>query len=202
MKIHVVGDHQVEIAIMVVITEGSTGGPAAVGDAGFLGYVSESSVAVVAIENVATEAGDIQVGPAIIVVIAHGATHGELAGRSDAGFISDVGKSAVVIVVIQRAARGLALERAFDAGGVSEVNVGPAIAVVINEQHAAAHALDDVLFLGRRLVMEVDTSLGRDVYELRHRAGTFLAGFDDTGLLAGCAGHGHLQNRAEGRYLY
>src|ERR1051326_5511978 len=202
MKIHVVGDHQVEIAIMVVITEGSTGGPAAVGDAGFLGYVSESSVAVVAIENVATEAGDVKIGPAVVVVVAHRAAHRELARSRDAGLVGHVGKRSIVIVMVECAARGLALERAFDAGGVSEVNVGPAIAVVINEQHAAAHALDDVLFLGRRLVMEVDTSLGRDVYELRHRAGTFLAGFDDTGLLAGCAGHGHLQNRAEGRYLY
>src|ERR1043166_7484637 len=124
MKIPVVGDHQAPIRILVVITAGSTRGPAAVGAAGFLGYVSESSVAVVAIENVATEAGDVKIGPAVVVVVAHRAAHRDLARSRDAGLVGHVGKRSIVIVAVECAARGLALERAFVAGGVRAVNVG------------------------------------------------------------------------------
>ncbi len=77
VKVDVVGDHEIDEAIAVVVAESGAGGPAAVGDSGFCGHVGEGAVAVVAIENIPAEAGDVDVGPAIVVVVAHGAAHRE-----------------------------------------------------------------------------------------------------------------------------
>src|SRR5690348_6693429 len=41
MEVHIVGDHQIDIAIAIVVAKGSTGGPAPIGDAGFLRYIGE-----------------------------------------------------------------------------------------------------------------------------------------------------------------
>ena len=85
VEIDVVGDHEIDEAVAVVVAESCAGRPSAVGDAGFRGDVGEGAVAVVVIENVAAEAGDVEVGPAVVVVVADGSAHGE-AGSGEAGF--------------------------------------------------------------------------------------------------------------------
>ena len=75
MEVDVICDHQVDISIAVVVAEGCAGRPAAIGDAGFGGDVSECAVAVVVIENVAAEASYVEIWPAIIVVVADRAAH-------------------------------------------------------------------------------------------------------------------------------
>src|SRR5205823_10343187 len=77
MKINVIGDHQIEIAVAVVVGKGRAGGEAAIAHACLLGQVSKSAVAIVAIKHVPAQAGDVNIWPAIIVVIAHRAAHGK-----------------------------------------------------------------------------------------------------------------------------
>ena len=102
MKIDIVCDHEIDEAIAIVVAEGGAGRPAAVGDAGFCRHVSERAVAVVAIEDVATKAGEVEIGPAVVVVVSHRAAHGK-AGSGQPGFRRDVGEGAVVIVVVKSA---------------------------------------------------------------------------------------------------
>ena len=75
------------------------------GDAGFVGDVGESAVAVVVIENVAAELGDEEIGKAVVVVIAPDAAEA-VAGAGDAGLFGDIGESAVAVVAIEGVADG------------------------------------------------------------------------------------------------
>ena len=69
----VIGDNEIEPAVLVVIKPARAGGPSAfIGDAGFGGDVGESSVTVVVVENRAAVAGDVEIGVAVVVVIADG----------------------------------------------------------------------------------------------------------------------------------
>ena len=69
-EIHEVADEQVEPAIVVVVEPDSAGSPSGSGDAGLLGHIGESAVAVVVIENAATVLRDVEVGKAVAVVVA------------------------------------------------------------------------------------------------------------------------------------
>ena len=53
IEVHVVGDHQVEMAVAIVIDEGAAGAPgfSGAGDAGLLADIGEGAVAVVVIQN-------------------------------------------------------------------------------------------------------------------------------------------------------
>ena len=109
MEVDVVDDHEIGESISVIIAECGAGRPPAVGDAGLCRHVGEGAIAVVAVENVAAETGEIKIGPAVVVVVSHGAAHGE-AGSGQAGLGSDVGKRAVVVVMVENAEALRALE--------------------------------------------------------------------------------------------
>ena len=130
MKIDVVCDHQIHEAIAIVIAERRARGPAAVRDAGFRGHIGKRAVAIIVIENISTQAGDVEIGPAVVVIIAHRSAHGE-AGRGQAGFFGDVGKRAVVIIVIERAARLLPFYRHLNGRSICEINIQPAVSIVV-----------------------------------------------------------------------
>src|SRR5439155_12071651 len=129
----------------VVIPEGAAGGPAVDGDARALGHVGEGTLPGVAVEPVAAESGDVQVGPAVVVevALAHALAPAPVCHPRRRGH---VGERAVVIVVEERG-RG----RRFTAGqrgpgrSVHEVDVEPAVVVVIPERDAGAGRLDDVV---------------------------------------------------------
>jgi hypothetical protein len=179
MEVDIVDHHQVGESIAVVIAEGSAGGPAAIGDAGLRRHIGKCSVAIVAIENVAAQAGKVKVGPAVVVVIAHRAAHGE-ARRGHAGLGGDIGECAVAVVVVERAHAFFSLDGHVDAGRIGEIDVRPAVAVVVDEDHAAAHRFDDVAFGGVGGVFECDARGRGDVFQLRNRTpaafGRFCAG--------------------------
>ena len=79
VEVDVVGDHQVDESVTVVVAERCAGRPAPISDASLGGDVGEGAVSVVVIEDVSTQAGDVEVGPAVVVVVADGAAHGEAA---------------------------------------------------------------------------------------------------------------------------
>ena len=101
VKVDVIGDHQIDESIAVIVAKRCAGRPAAVGDTCLRGYIGEGAVAIVAIEHVAAEAGDIKIGPAIVVVVADRSAHCK-AGRGESGLGGDIGEGAVVIVVVER----------------------------------------------------------------------------------------------------
>ena len=169
MKIDVIGDHQVEIAVAVVVGKGRAGGEAAIAHPRLLGHVSKSAVAIVAIKHVPAQAGDVNIWPAIIVVVAHRAAHGKT-GIAHAGLIGHIGERAIVIVVIKRAAGFFALQGHGHRGRVCEINVQPAVAVVVNEQNPAAHALHNEFFLRRDFVRKMNAGGGGDIDKLRRRS--------------------------------
>src|SRR3989454_3830399 len=76
VKLQVAGDKQIEIAVAIIVSKCSGGRPdrrlAAHRDAGLLGDVGKSGVAVVAVETGLAEIGYVEVRPAVAVVIAHG----------------------------------------------------------------------------------------------------------------------------------
>src|SRR5580693_3525233 len=80
VKIDVVGNHEVQKAVTIVITKGSAGRPAAIGDACLFRDIGERAVAVVVIKNIPAETSNVQIRPTIIVVIADGTTHGKTRG--------------------------------------------------------------------------------------------------------------------------
>src|SRR5208282_6531585 len=73
------------------------------GGAGGDGYIGESAVAIVVVENAGRAvAGDENIGPAIVVVIQRGDAQGIVAvGFIDVGLCTDVLERAVTAVVIQ-----------------------------------------------------------------------------------------------------
>jgi len=63
IEIDVVGDHQVEAAVAIIVDKGATGSPSLAGacHAGFLAHIGECSVAVVVIQHILTVIGDIEI---------------------------------------------------------------------------------------------------------------------------------------------
>src|SRR5258708_3815558 len=87
-------------AIAVVVAKCGARCPAGVaGQACFLGDVGERAIAVVAVEDYATEAGYEQIGPAVIVVVGYSRAHCP-ARETDACVVGDICKCAVVIVAV------------------------------------------------------------------------------------------------------
>ena len=83
--VDVVGDHQIEPAVFVVIEPSRASGPAAfVGDACLCGDVSKSAIAVVVIKNGVSIAGDVEIREPVIVKIADGDSLAVMAFTSDA----------------------------------------------------------------------------------------------------------------------
>ena len=168
VQIHVVRDHKVHEAVVIVISKSCAHGPATVGNSCFLCYIGERAVAIVAVQNVAAVARKINVRPAIVVVVRYGAAHC-ITRSAYAGFIRHVGKRTVVIVVIQCPTRLLSLQGLVHGRGIREVNVQPPVPVVIQQKDSATHGFDDVLRHGRRIMRKVDARLFCDVFQLRYR---------------------------------
>src|SRR5262249_41421735 len=71
IKINVVGNEQIEVAVTIVVHKGAAGVPAlaCARKAGFFADFAERAVAVVVIENVFTEVRDEEVLEAVVVVV-------------------------------------------------------------------------------------------------------------------------------------
>src|ERR1035438_10128327 len=144
VKIHVVGNHQVDETISVIVAKCGSGRPAAVGNASLGGHIRERAVPVVVIEHVPAQAGDIQVGPSVIVEIPYRPTHGE-ARSTDASLVGYIGKSAVVIEHVPAQA--------------GDIQVGPSVIVEIpyRPTHGEARSTDASLvgYIGKSAVVIV-----------------------------------------------
>src|SRR5207253_3956976 len=68
LEVHVIGHHEVEIAVVVVVGKSRAGGPAAVAHPRLFSYIGESAITIVSVKDVAAQAGDAKVWPAIVAV--------------------------------------------------------------------------------------------------------------------------------------
>jgi hypothetical protein len=105
-KINIVCHEQIEPAVVVIIAERGAGRPAAVSDSRFFGNVGESPIAVIVIEVIASQTGDVDIDPSIAIVIAGCHSHGPTRIGQPRLF-GNVGKRAVAIVVVERAPAAL-----------------------------------------------------------------------------------------------
>src|SRR6185437_10984496 len=146
VEIHIVGDHQVELAVSVVIHECATRAPgfARAGHAGFFRQFAKGAVIVV-IEAVFAVIGDIQIFPAIIIVIPHAHALPPAGSSSQPRLHRHVGESSVVIVAVKMVGWSFSRGKAGEGGAVDDEDVGPAIVVVVEDGDAGAGGLDDVL---------------------------------------------------------
>src|SRR5437016_11071172 len=98
IKLHIAGNEQVEKTVMIVVSPGGTGRPAADGNSGFFSYVRESSIVVVVVEPVLAVIRDVKVRPPIVVVVAH--CHAETPPFiPNPRFFRGIGEGSVVVVV-------------------------------------------------------------------------------------------------------
>src|SRR5882762_8313373 len=176
MEIDVVGNHEIEKTVAIVVAKSSASRPAAVGNAGFASDIGEGAVAIIFVKDVAAEASDVEIGPAVVVVVSHRAAHGKARSRQ-AGFGGDIGERAVVIIVVQSALARLSLDGHSDSGGIGEIDVEPAIAIVVKKNYAAAHGFHDVFLRRVGGVLKSDARFGGDVFELWYGACRAFDGF-------------------------
>ena len=170
VELDVPANEQVEVAVAVVVGEAATGRPAGGRHAQVLRHVGEGALAGVAVQPVPADPGDVDVLPAVAVDVGDAQPHAP-AGMGNTGLGGDVAKRAVAQIAVESARRRLRVVRGVDRERVDEVDVQQAVAVVVEQPDAAAHRLDDVLLLGRRVVAEGDAGGFRDVAEQRRGAG-------------------------------
>src|SRR5579864_8398618 len=96
----VIGDHQIQPAVLVVIKPPGASGPSAlVGHPGLGGDIGEGAVAIVVVQDGAAVSGDVDVRVAVVVVVADGHALAVMSFAAEAGFFGHVGKGAVSVVM-------------------------------------------------------------------------------------------------------
>ena len=179
--IHVASDEEVEPAVVVVVEEPGARAPSAGRHTGAFRDVGERAVAIVAIERVSAVVGDVEVCEAVVVVVADRDAHAVVVLRhaGETGLLRDVDERAIRVLVIEAIPEvrvGLVGQfarrhRVVDLRAVGEEHVQAAVVVVVQQRHAAAHGLHQILVRRRGVAMcEVDAGRLRDVGESHLRS--------------------------------
>ena len=177
IPLQITGNEEVQVAIVIIVEKAGTYVPAISLDAGLPRDVRKSAIAVVSVKNAISIIGHQQVSIAVVVVVPCGHAHA-VARSPHTGAQGDVRKGAVTIVAEQPIPRlRCGLVQCFSVGlgilqrcAVHEKDVRPSIVVIIEDRHAAAHGLNQVLVRSRGVVeLEVDSC--RLAHFTIHRAG-------------------------------
>ena len=110
IEIDIVGDEEIQMAVAVIIDEmcsrcsSGSSGPGWIRP-GFLRYIGERAVAIIAVERVLAVVSDEQIVVAVVVVIADAASLSPAGAMLQAGAFGNIGECAVAIVLEQMAAR-------------------------------------------------------------------------------------------------
>src|SRR5260370_2097123 len=169
VHIDVVGDEKIELAVAIVIDEGTAGIPALAfgGNAGFGGDIGERAVAIVVVEDVFAEVGNEEIVEAVVLVLAD--AHGlSPAGMNEASLRGDIREGGVAIIFVQAIGGLLASGKAFQARAVHQKNIEPAIVVGIVESDATTGGLQQifVFMLAAKNRFGVEASFLRNVDEV------------------------------------
>ena len=154
VPLHVVGDHQVQPAIVIDVHPCGGNRPQLAvarihaSQARLGGDILERAVAAIVVQNVAVHAGHEDIRMAVVIVIGYRDSHGVAFARH-AGFFRNVGKRAVAIVAEQAVGKfRAALFQRRHLRAVGEENVHAAVVVVIQRGHAAQHQFGLVKLAG------------------------------------------------------
>jgi hypothetical protein len=101
VEIHELANKKIKATIIVVVEPDGARGPAGSRNAGFFGYIGESAVSVVVIEDVAAILSDIDIGEAVAIVIADSDSL-TIASTQYSGLLANVGECSVAVVAIKR----------------------------------------------------------------------------------------------------
>src|SRR6202034_1959030 len=142
---HIVGNEQIQMSVAVVIYEAAAGPKPMLSaqQSGRPRDIGESSIPVVAVQNVLPERGAKDIVEAIVVVVPD-ADSTSPSERAQSCFFRNICKRSVAVVFVQpiRGAPG----SAFQPSARQHKQVHPPIIIVINEGAAASSGLYDVLF--------------------------------------------------------
>src|SRR6266478_5106813 len=100
VEIHIVGDKQIELAVVVIIDESCAGGPARISHAGALRNVLKGAVSVVLQQMVCTQASHVDIVKAVVIVIANRHSHAP-ANVAYPGSVRYVEERPVAVIVIE-----------------------------------------------------------------------------------------------------
>ncbi len=142
---------QIEQPVAVQVNPCRTRGPAAPGDASFVGNISKSAVTVVVIKLVSSICSYIQIFVAIVVIITDRDSH-SIAGALQPGFVGDILERTIGLLVVQtipifrsslfgNCARSSGI---IDFSAVHEKEIETAIVVVIEQSDSRTHGLEKV----------------------------------------------------------
>src|SRR5260370_14273898 len=145
VEIEVIGDKQIELAIPVVVDPGAARAPTRPvrAQSGFPGYVGESAVPIVVVEEVLAPVRDEQILKPIVIVVAN-TNSGRPTCAEQARFGGYVGEGAVPIILVEPVRRARRSSR--EARPAKDENIHPAIVIVVEECAATPHGFDDIVF--------------------------------------------------------
>ena len=191
-RVEVVCDVQVEAPVGVVVPEGRRRAPARVSEAGLRGHVRERPVAVVAVEGVGPEVGQVQVDEAVVVHV--GGAHPHAPGApGQARSLRHVLEGPVPPVAEEHPVGVLPLPGPLQSGPLRDVEVHPPVVVVVEGPDPPTLGLEQIALVVHRPrdVAKRDAGRGGHVHK---------RGDDDRGSILGrprrdreedqCADHG------------
>src|ERR1700761_1887103 len=102
MEVDIIGDEEIGRSIAVIVAEGSTRRPTCIAtQAGLFAHIGKGAIAIIPVENHATEAGHQKVRPSIVVIVADHGSHTPT-WIADTRLIRNIGEGSVVVVVVER----------------------------------------------------------------------------------------------------
>ena len=145
IKVHVVRDHQIEMAVAIIINPRAsrTPGLPRARHTRFFRDLGEHAVLVV-VQAVLPVVSDVKIFPPVVVVIAD-ANPLPPARRAQTSLDRDIGKRPVMIVAIEMVGRSFPLGKTLESRAVDDEDVGPSVVVVIEDGNPGARRFNDVL---------------------------------------------------------
>src|SRR5437588_233407 len=144
IEVHIIGDVEIEEAIVVIITEGGACAPSSgISHASFRRDISERAITIVAIEHCTIYISNVEIFPAVIVEVADGGAKAPTAVPYPC-FRADIGEGAIVIIPVELAGVAFVRMKILQRGTVDQEDIHPAVVVVVENCNAAAHGFHDV----------------------------------------------------------
>src|SRR5260370_24334297 len=161
IQFHVSSDEEIKMAVVIVIQKARGNRPAAGGYSSSLGYIRESAVAIVVVQDIFAVAGDVEIGETVIVIVAHGDAHAvvAVAGGGKARGLSNVRETAIAILAVQAVpVTRIATVKLFryfqrigDLAAIYKEYVEETIVVIVEQRRAARHSFNEEFARRRRI---------------------------------------------------
>src|SRR5580692_422336 len=152
--VDVVGNHQVQFAVVVVIEPRGAGTPLAdVSYSGLRCHVGKCAIPVVVIEDASSVAEHEEVRESVVVVVADRDAHTKQAFSTNPGAFRNIAKGAVAVVLIQGAPQWPPRGIQARGGPIRKIDIRQTILVVIDPPTTRTHRFNQILFNRSRIVM-------------------------------------------------